>query len=110
MPNMNHSQFKPKGGFSAKATHAGVFFSAVPGKRRKATDPGAAGLNYLHDKGVVSFEVFASLFPINHLNWDLNRGWVVVAEEPAGQVDVPEGLEHQPEAPVEEPKEEDKAA
>lgn len=79
------NQYKGDGGFGAKAVHYGCWFMATEGKHRKAGDPGAAGLEWLHEEYVASFEEFAKRFPLSHLNWDINRGWVkfVSAEDAA---------------------------
>ena len=107
------ARFKADGSFGARAEHPGMFLMAVDGKHRKAGDPGAIGLEWLRDEYVVSFEDFAAKHPINHLNWDINRGWVklISAEEAAEILGEDEGDE-QPaeeavaEQPAEQPAEE----
>jgi len=85
LPKTPGVKMKAGGALGARSTHEGQFLMAVEGKHRKVGDPGAAGLDFLHDEYVVSYEDFASQFPINHLNWDINRGWVklISAEEAA---------------------------
>lgn len=125
LPKVPGIKTRADGSFGARSTHEGKFLMATEGKYRKAGDPGAPGLEWLHDEYVVSYEEFASQHPINHLNWDINRGWVKLLsaeeaaellgtdEEPEGEegpvgdvpvADVPEFTEEQPteEQPTEE--------
>ena len=69
---------RSNGTLSARATHDGWCVMTKGEKRRDPSDPGSAGLEWLRRNGPVSFEMFAERFPINHLNWDINRGWVAL--------------------------------
>jgi hypothetical protein len=109
LPKVPGIKTRADGSFGARSTHEGKFLMATEGKYRKAGDPGAPGLEWLHDEYVVSYETFASQFPINHLNWDINRGWVkLISKEEADELlgtDEEPAPEAEPEAeqPAEEP-------
>jgi len=46
--------------------------------QRDPADPGAAGLEWLRRNSPVPLEMFAERFPISYLNYDIDRGWVVL--------------------------------
>ena len=99
--------------FGTWARHEGFWLVPVEDKHRKG-EPGTDGLEWLHEMGVVAFEDFeASEFTINHLNWDLKRGWVkcLTTEEAAdaGHFDewVPNDWVAETEEPVEPNSEEE---
>lgn len=65
--------------FDMKATHNGLCL--WPGMKMRAEgDRGYPGQKFIMDNPGVTFEEFvAAGFAINHLNWDLNRGWNIVS-------------------------------
>ena len=71
---------RPEGQFSMKATHPGKTLTVVDGKARKSGG-GVAGLEYIRSNPGITFEDWAAQgFGLDHLNWDINRGWVILGD------------------------------
>ena len=104
VPKTVGALMRSNGTLSARATHEGLCVMTKGENRRDPADPGSAGLEWLRRNGPVSFEMFAERFLINHLNWDINRGWVALlsVEEAEKIWEEQEAAEEAAELPAEE--------